>query len=75
MTCQQLGEPFSVLRLLSHLHPWPILQRLGDMRRGDGLRFGQIGDGASQLEHAMEGAGRELQAAGWRRWARRSTPV
>ena len=30
----------------------------------DGLGAGQVGDGARELEDAMEGAGRELQALG-----------
>jgi hypothetical protein len=37
----------------------PVLDRLGDMRRLDGLAAGQVGDGACQLEHPMVSAGAE----------------
>jgi hypothetical protein len=40
------------------------LQGLGEVGRGDRLGFGEVGDGAGELEHAMEGAGGELQALG-----------
>jgi hypothetical protein len=30
------------------------LQRLSDVRRGDGVGVGQIGDRAGQLEYAMQ---------------------
>src|SRR5690348_14744823 len=40
-----------------------ILQRLGQMWRGDGLRSSQIGDGTRQFEDAVEGAQRVAVAA------------
>jgi hypothetical protein len=39
--------------------PWPVLQRLGDVGRGDLLRGGEIGDGEGQLQDPVVGAGRE----------------
>jgi hypothetical protein len=50
--------------LSPHIHARAVVQRLGDMRGGDGLGLGQVGDGTGQLQYAMEGARRELQALG-----------
>ncbi len=47
-----------------HIDARVILQGFGDVRRGNGIGFGEIGDGARELEDAMEGASRELQALG-----------
>jgi hypothetical protein len=43
--------------------PWPVLQRFGDVSRGDLLLGGEIGDGAGQLQHPVVGAGREPHLA------------
>ncbi len=50
------------LHLSSHIDVWPMLQRFGDVRRGDGVGFGEVRDRARQLEDAVEGASGELQA-------------
>ena len=42
-------------------HPWPILQRLGQVRRADVFAAGQISDGARQFEDAVVGARRKLE--------------
>lgn len=40
---------------MSALHrPRPILQRLGQMRRGDVLATGQVGNCPADLQHAVE---------------------
>ena len=39
-----------------------ILQRLGKMIRGDGLSMGEIGDRASDTNHSMEGARRQMKS-------------
>jgi hypothetical protein len=49
----------SPLTDLAFGHPGPVLQGLGDVRRGDLLFGGEIGDGAGQLEHPVVGARRE----------------
>ena len=43
--------------------PGAVLQRLGQVGRVDALGRGQVGDGARQLEHAVVGPRRELEAA------------
>ncbi len=43
----------------SYPHPWPVLYRLGNMRRQDLIAFGEIGDGTRQLEQPVERASRE----------------
>ena len=43
--------------LCPHIATGAILQRLGDMRRGDRLAACQVGNRARQLEDPMEGAG------------------
>jgi hypothetical protein len=50
-----------VARLPLAAGAWAILDRFGQLRGADGLAVGQVGDGARQLEHAVEGARRELQ--------------
>ena len=45
-----------------HIHTWAVLQRLSDVGGGDGLVACQVGDGAGQLEDAVEGAGGKLEA-------------
>jgi hypothetical protein len=42
------------------LSPRPVLNRLGDMRRLDVLRPGQIGDGALQFEPTVISASAEV---------------
>ena len=39
-----------------HIHARAVLQRLGDVWRGDLLRLGQVGDRASEFEDAVERA-------------------
>jgi hypothetical protein len=39
-----------------------VLDRLGDVRRGDALLAGEVGDRAGDLENARVGAGREPEA-------------
>jgi len=39
----------------------PVLERFGQVGRGDVLAAGQVGDGAGELEHAVVGAGGELE--------------
>jgi hypothetical protein len=45
----------------SLLPPGPILNRFGQVRRGDVVTPREIGDGACDLEHAMKCSRTELQ--------------
>jgi hypothetical protein len=56
-THEVIGIPAILGSSLPHIAPGAILQRLGHMWRGDRLAACQIGDGAGELKHAVEGAG------------------
>ena len=53
-----------VFTLLARAQAWAVLQGLGDVRRLDDVAIGEVGDGAGELEDAVEGAGGELETLG-----------